>query len=259
MELQNIHLSILYTLLPDYLLNLLRMIGIMSSPIHGHYRCAPSPRTQTTSVKDSEKSRMVENSNKEGGNTNVLLDALQPQPIVAAMYSLFQSALHCTSQTTTNPSMTGIQFNTSNAPSFCYFFIDMQPTYGDKIDYSDYTFDSNYKSIEDSQNISTNPNCSVELSRQRSISEGSDDSFICFEEESDTSSESPIFEHIDFDSSADSSDCKLENQEHMKKVSNTIWCKFIQDLFLLIYIGAVQSQAGSSCNAHLGFCISSGP
>lgn len=222
MELQNIHLSILYTLLPDYLLNLLRMIGIMSSPIHGHYRCAPSARTQTTSVKESKKSRMVENSDKEGGNSNVLLDALQPQPLVAAMYSLFQSALHCTSQKTTNSSMTGIQFNTSNAPTFCYFFIDMEPTYGDKIDYSDYTFDSNHKNIEDTQNISTNLNCSVELNRQRSISEGSDDSFICFEEEGDTA-ETPIFGHIDFDSSANSADCKLDDQEHLKKVPNNNW------------------------------------
>lgn len=235
MELQNIHLSILYTLLPDYLLNLLRMIGIMSSPIHDHYRCAPSQRTWTASVKESEKSRMLENSNKEGGNTNGLMETLQPQPLVAAMCSLFQSALHCTSQNPTNAAMTGIQFNTSNAPSFCYFFIDLQPNYGNgnKIDYSDYTFDTNDKNDEDTQKISGEPNCSVEsteltLHRQRSISEGSDDSFICFEEDSDAE-DSATIDHVGFDSSANSADCQPDNQELMKRVN-------IKILYIYIYL-----------------------
>lgn len=248
MELQNIHLSILYTLLPDYLLNLLRMIGIMSSPIHDHYRCAPSQRNWTASVKESEKSRMLENSNKEvGGNTNGLMETLQPQPLVAAMCSLFQSALHCTSQNPTNAAMTGIQFNTSNAPSFCYFFIDLQPNYGNgnKIDYSDYTFDSNDKNDEDTEKISGNRNCPVEstefkLHRQRSISEGSDDSFICFEEDSDAEEESATIDHIDFDSSANSADCQLDNQELMKRVNNNIlYIILFETNLFLFYLGAV--------------------
>lgn len=246
MELQNIHLSILYTLLPDYLLNLLRMIGIMSSPIHDHYRCAPSQRTWTASVKESEKSRMLENSNKEGGNTNGLMETLQPQPLVAAMCSLFQSALHCTSQNPTNAAMTGIQFNTSNAPSFCYFFIDLQPNYGNgnKIDYSDYTFDTNDKNDEDTQKISGQPNCSVEsteltLRRQRSISEGSDDSFICFEEDSDAE-ESATIDHVGFDSSANSADCQPDNQELMKRVNiKILYIIIFETNLFLLNLGAV--------------------
>ncbi|KAH8413698.1 hypothetical protein KR222_004101 [Zaprionus bogoriensis] len=228
MELQNIYLSILSTLLPDYLLHLFRMIGIMSSPIHAnHYRYAPTQRTPPTSIKETDKARVLDSDSDKEGNTNVLLDTLQPQPLVAAMYSMLvadvvnnlQSALHqCTSQSTANAGMTGIQFDSTSEPSFCYFFIDMQPQSRDSFNYSDYAFDSNCKNVPDKQNMGDSNQSIMEstfsnLQRQRSISEGSDDSFICFEDDDGDAVDSAFGGHIDYDSSISIANCKPDDQD----------------------------------------------
>ncbi|KAL7737465.1 hypothetical protein ACLKA6_007603 [Drosophila palustris] len=210
----------------------------MSSPIHDHYRCvnASSRRSQANlSVQESEKkARMMEKSPEEAGSTGGLLDTLQPEPLVAAMYSLqfvadvvnrVQSALHqcTTSQKPTNSSMTGIEFASSSEPSFCYFFIDMQPQYATEFESSchDPDLDTDLKNISDKQ--STNNNSPVKtfacnMQRQRSISECSDDSFICFEDDSN-SVDCTTFEHVDFDSTDNTDDCKFDDsQEHRKRV-----------------------------------------
>lgn len=236
MELQNIYLSIFFTLLPDYLLHLFRMLGVMSSPIHDHYRCAPSRSSHSSSsvnIQESEKARMMEKSPEATGNTGGgLLDTLQPEPLVAAMYSLqlmadvvnrVQSALHqCTTsqKPTKSASMTGIEFASSSEPSFCYFFIDMQPQY---------EFESCHDpdpdlNISDKQNPDNSPvKTSCNLERQRSISECSDDSFICFEDDSN-SVDCTTFEHVDvdFNCTDTTDDGKLDSQEHRKRVNKSL-------------------------------------
>ncbi|EDW61181.2 uncharacterized protein Dvir_GJ21892 [Drosophila virilis] len=163
------------------------MIDIMSSPIHNHYRFAATRHTQSS---DSDKSELL--NNPEEGSTNILLDDLQPQPLAAAMYSLqlvadvvnkMQSALHQKPKNIVD---------SRPAPSFCYFFIDMQPQSGNNYNYSHYNLDScqSYKNMSDKEYLSRSP-LTVEaavfkLKRQRSISECSDDSFICFEEDSES-------------------------------------------------------------------------
>ncbi|XP_034477782.1 uncharacterized protein LOC117784219 [Drosophila innubila] len=240
MELQNIYLSIFFTLLPDYLLHLFRMIGVMSSPIHDHYRCASSRRPQSkplVNLQESEKARMMEKSAEETGNTGGgLLDTLQPEPLVAAMYSLqfvadvvnrVQSALHqCTTsqKPTKTASMTGIEFASSSEPSFCYFFIDMQPQYefeSCQDPDSDSNLNPDLKNISDKQSTdnSTAKTSFCNLERQRSISECSDDSFICFEDDSN-SVDCSTFEQVDadFNSTDNTDDCKLDSQELRKRV-----------------------------------------
>lgn len=205
------------------------MIGIMSSPIHDHYRyrCASSPKTTTSSVHESEKlsDRMMEKSSEEGKTGGLpSLDTLQPEPLVAAMYSLqctlynTLSALHqCkTSQKPANASMTSIEFASNSEPSFCYFFIDMQPQYDFET-----CHETDFKNISDKQTLSTEPspakNSFCNLERQRSISECSDDSFICFEDDSNAV-ECTTFGHADFNSTDNTDDCKFDSQELRKKV-----------------------------------------
>ncbi|KAH8413981.1 hypothetical protein KR215_011996 [Drosophila sulfurigaster] len=244
MELQNIYLSIIFTLLPDYLLHLFRMIGIMSSPIHEHYRCAaPTRRSQTTtatssSVQDSEitMSRMMDkSSSEEGSGSGSVLNNLQPEPLVAAMYSLqfvadvvnrVQSALNqCSTsncQMPTNSAMTSIEFARSTEPSFCYFFIDMHPQY-DTFDTCHDPDETDLKNMSDQQCASTGKtlakNISCKLARQRSISECSDDSFICFEDDTDLKDTNLPDDCINFDDQADfnstdnTDDCKFDSQE----------------------------------------------
>lgn len=162
----------------------------MSSPIHKQYRYASPRRTKTTS--ESDKGLLNNSAERSAG---ILLDELPTQPLAAAMFSfqLMADAVnralqHCTSQPK-NSSMTQIEFDSSNAPSFCYFFIDMQPHSESDYNYPDYNMNSyqNYTSLSDKQQLSNSPKTSEatdsKLQRQRSISECSDDSFICFEED----------------------------------------------------------------------------
>ncbi|KAH8261660.1 hypothetical protein KR044_013013 [Drosophila immigrans] len=233
MELQNIYLSIIFTLLPDYLLHLFRMIGIMSSPIHEHYRCAaPTRRSQATSSSVQQSEMMEKQSAEEGSGS--MLNNLQPEPLVAAMYSLqfvadvvnrVQSALHqCSTaascQMPTNPAMTSIEFARSTQPSFCYFFIDMQPQYDtfDSCQEAADDDDTDLKNMSDKHkhgaSMETTPaKASNKLARQRSISECSDDSFICFEDDSNLADDCTAFDdQADFNST-DNTDCKFDSQD----------------------------------------------
>ncbi|XP_034104076.1 uncharacterized protein LOC132793836 [Drosophila nasuta] len=254
MELQNIYLSIIFTLLPDYLLHLFRMIGIMSSPIHEHYRCAaPTRRSQTTtasssSVQDSEitMSRMMDkSSSEEGSGSGSVLNNLQPEPLVAAMYSLqfvadvvnrVQSALNqCSTsncQMPTNSAMTSIEFARSTEPSFCYFFIDMHPQY-DTFDTCHDPDETDLKNMSDQQCASTGKtlakNISCKLARQRSISECSDDSFICFEDDTDLKDTSDHQSQGMGTTAAKNTPCKITRQRSMSECSDDSFICFEDD------------------------------
>ncbi|EDW01921.1 GH20179 [Drosophila grimshawi] len=178
----------------------MRILVKMTSPIHKHF-CQ-----LVGGVQESEKSQMLCaknhnnnnncNCNKNGhhpiekaeGSAGRLLPYLQPEPFAAAMISfqmvagVVQSVLHQCKASQKPKCETPLQFNTSMEPSFCYFVVDMQPQTDNDYNYPDYGL----KSCSDlSPNISDS-DCfpiDLQLHRQRSISEGSDDSFICFKEE----------------------------------------------------------------------------
>lgn len=206
MELQNIPLSIFYILLPDYLLHLFRMfIGNMSSPLHDHFRFPPTPRRAPTasSAKESDKSRMLDNP-AENGAACVILDTIQRLLNIQCT----------TSQKPTTAAMTGIQFDSSRAIlSPCYFFIDMQ---------THYDFDPCHKSdyATEDEHPCTLETALLKPQLQRGLSECSDDSFICFEDDNN-SVDSDAFGWTDFnaeDNAAGGNVDDDDSQEVTKKV-----------------------------------------
>ncbi|ALC42639.1 Gadd34 [Drosophila busckii] len=139
------------------------MIGNMSSPIHDQIRCSPSRCCQPeTPAKASEHPV-----DKEGPGILLQLMAVLQKPPSAKM--------------------TSIQFKTSSEPTFCYFFIDLHPqsfTQYDSINsgLNKSTFNIGQENSHNNRSHSADTTF-MGLERQRSISECSDDSFICFEEE----------------------------------------------------------------------------
>ncbi|EDW09790.2 uncharacterized protein LOC6579982 [Drosophila mojavensis] len=206
------------------MLHILQMIVAMSSPIHKQYCFASPRRTKTTS--ESDKGLL---NNSEERNANILLDDLPPQPLAAAMFSfqLMADAVnralqHCTTSPPKNSTMTQIEFNSSSAPSFCYFFIDMQPQSENDYNFSDYNMNSyqNYTNPSDKQQPSschqTSEANDSKFQRQRSLSECSDDSFICFEDDN-KSIDSIAFGCTDCNGTDKMSEID-NSQEHRKRV-----------------------------------------
>ncbi|XP_001360868.2 uncharacterized protein PPP1R15 [Drosophila pseudoobscura] len=198
--------TLMGTLLDYFLLFVLRMIGSMSSPIYEHYRCAPSRQHAGSlwtpnNMQESEPAPSLE---QRTGTENLLMDALEPEPLANMFNSLqlmainvvnqMQTALQkrVTSKVSTNAAMPGLDaFHQCEPSSSCYFFIDLRNTTSRfKDSQEEFGNSTSHLSNDKNNNADDTAGSSAKKSmqRQRSISECSDNSFdICFEDDDESS------------------------------------------------------------------------
>ncbi|KAH8272908.1 hypothetical protein KR018_008590 [Drosophila ironensis] len=198
----------------DHFLFVLRLIANMSSPIYEQYRCAawkpnkaPEPPAPNPPVVKHEKELIMPN--------------LQPEPLATMMsfqlmaidvVNQMQTALHkCVSAAQSPPKMAGLE---AFQKSPCYFFIDLRPP-PTRPRFMEPREEEEVGPSPVSSPSDRNNNGSVAkakpFQRQRSISECSEDSFICFEEEEedddgdDDKDDEPEVDEDDSDDEDDSS------------------------------------------------------
>ncbi|KAH8390427.1 nucleolar transcription factor 1 [Drosophila serrata] len=187
----------------DPFLFVLRLIANMSSPIYEQYRCSPSHRlTGRPLWKPNKVNKEPEaeplDSHRTVTKEQLLMPPLQPEPLASMMsfqlmamdvVSQMQSALHqcvAASQSPPGVKMAGLKLDALRRS--CCFFIDLHP-------HSRHGFKESLDEPNSSQ-VSSDKNNNADVSggsstkagcfrRQRSISECSEDSFICFEDDAD--------------------------------------------------------------------------
>ncbi|XP_068146040.1 LOW QUALITY PROTEIN: uncharacterized protein PPP1R15 [Drosophila tropicalis] len=200
-------MSIFYNLMGtffDFLLLAVQLLTNMSSPIYEHYHCAP-PRGPARSLWNRKQKEKVGKTESESSKTSDVDHCAEP---LATMISLqmmamdvidqiqVQEALHqcATSQSSPKPKTTptaGIEMKAFPPVGHPHSVtsIDLQPQsiplckgIQDKDDFENAI--SHSQRSNDSNN-NANAEAARRLHRQRSISECSEDSFICFEEDVD--------------------------------------------------------------------------
>ncbi|XP_016953266.1 uncharacterized protein LOC108026689 [Drosophila biarmipes] len=190
----------------DPFLFVLRLIANMSSPIYEHYRCGPSPLSAGS--RSLWKPNKVHQEAPEVKPLEVPEDLripqLQPEPLdpLATMMSFklmamdvvsqMQTALHnCVNQSPPVAKMAGLELDALRrcVPSSCYFFIDLHPRHGFKETAEECPTSqapSDRNNNAGSSGRSADKSC---FQRQRSLSECSEDSFICFEDDAEVEDE----------------------------------------------------------------------
>ncbi|XP_017013481.2 uncharacterized protein PPP1R15 [Drosophila takahashii] len=192
----------------DPFLFVLRLIANMSSPIYEQYRCGPSRPLSAGSRGSLWKPNKVHQEAPEvkAKPLEVPEDHLRipqlpvPDPLdpLATMMSFklmamdvvsqMQTALHkcVNAQSPPGAKMAGLELDALRrcVPSSCYFFIDLHPHHGFK-DTAEECTASQVPSDRNNNAGSSGGSAakSSSLQRQRSISECSEDSFICFAED----------------------------------------------------------------------------
>ncbi|EDV36278.1 uncharacterized protein Dana_GF12046 [Drosophila ananassae] len=174
----------LWGALLNHFLFVVRLIANMSSPIYEQYRCASwKPK------KVQDKKETTKHESRRTGAEELLMPNLQPEPLATMMsfqlmamdvVTQMQTALHkCVNAAQSPPKMPGLE---AFQRSPCYFFIDLHPQ-------ARHPFKEAAEEVSSSQLSSDKNNngspAKAPLNRQRSISECSEDSFICFAEDDD--------------------------------------------------------------------------
>ncbi|KAH8401404.1 hypothetical protein KR009_005275 [Drosophila setifemur] len=201
----------------DYFLFVLRMIANMSSPIYEQYRCAPwkPNKVQEPEAKTHESRR--------SGAEELLMPNLQPEPLATMMsfqlmamdvVSQMQTALHQCVGAQSPPKLPGLEVF-QRSP--CYFFIDLHPQPRQCFKESPEEVNSSQAPSDKNNNGSR---LKTALQRQRSISECSEDSFICFEEDDDEKCVDAD-EEADVDDEDDDDDDEEDDDDDDSSVQST--------------------------------------
>ncbi|EDW57059.1 uncharacterized protein LOC6615824 [Drosophila sechellia] len=192
----------------DPFLFVLRLIANMSSPIYEQYRFGPS-RPLSSGSRTLWKPNKVHQEAPEVKPLEVPEDlripTLQPDPLnpLATMMSFklmamdvvtqMQTALHkcVNAQSPPGARMAGIELDALRrcVPSSCYFFIDLHPHHGFKETAEECPTSQASSDRNNNAGCSQGSTPKSSLQRQRSISECSEDSFICFEDDAEQADE----------------------------------------------------------------------
>ncbi|XP_039480442.1 protein phosphatase 1 regulatory subunit 15A [Drosophila santomea] len=225
----------------DPFLFVLRLIANMSSPIYEQYRCGPS-RPLSAGSRSLWKPNKVHKEAPEVKPLEVPEDlripTLQPDPLdpLATMMSFklmamdvvtqMQSALHkcVNAQSPPGAKMAGIELDALRrcVPSSCYFFIDLHPHHGFKDTAEECPTSQVSSDRNNNAGSSAASTAKSSLHRQRSISECSEDSFICFEDDAEEEDEDVEEDDDEDDDDDDSSSVQFtacgedENTEELK-------------------------------------------
>ncbi|XP_030370361.1 uncharacterized protein LOC115620978 [Scaptodrosophila lebanonensis] len=221
-DIQKISMSIFHTLmgaLLDYMLVLLRTIANMSTSItptrlqaEGFWRQKKMPEPEPSHLLQERK-----------GDENILFNSLQLMADVVVQTAWNQCAPNAIT-------MKGIdldQMDLCSEPTFCSFFVNINPRARNRFICSKDEFSSSPKSNDSNNNADELLGCSTAadhetmfyegfkkpmIQYQRSISESSEDSFICFE---DNCNEDNCYEgetdeeDIDDDAGINACDCTV--------------------------------------------------
>lgn len=219
----------------DPFLFVLRLIANMSSPIYEQYRFGPS-RPLSAGSRTLWKPNKVHQEAPEVKPLEVPEDlripTLQPDPLnpLATMMSFklmamdvvtqMQTALHkcVNAQSPPGAKMAGIELDALRrcVPSSCYFFIDLHPHHGFKDTAEDCPTSQASSDRNNNAGCSQGSAAKSSWQRQRSISECSEDSFICFEDDAEQADED-VEDDDDDDSSVQFTACgEDENIEELK-------------------------------------------
>ncbi|XP_017125502.1 uncharacterized protein LOC108144863 [Drosophila elegans] len=191
----------------DPFLFVLRLIANMSSPIYEHYRFGPTPRPLSTGSlwKPNKVHKEPEAKAKPlEVPEDLLIPPMQSDPLdpLATMMSFklmamdvvsqMQTALHkcVNSQSPPGAKMAGLELDALRrcVPASCYFFIDLHPHPQPSFKEPAEECPSSQVASDRNNNAGSSGAASAKgdrLQRQRSISECSEDSFICFEDDAE--------------------------------------------------------------------------
>lgn len=192
----------------DPFLFVLRLIANMSSPIYEQYRCGPS-RPLSAGSRSLWKPNKVHQEAPEVKPLEVPEDLripqLQSDPLdpLATMMSFKLMAMDVVSQMQTalqncvnaqSPpvaKMAGLELDALRrcVPSSCYFFIDLHPHHGFKETAEEAPTSQVPSDRNNNAGSSGGSAAKSSLQRQRSLSECSEDSFICFEDDAEEEDE----------------------------------------------------------------------
>ncbi|KAH8322540.1 hypothetical protein KR074_003108 [Drosophila pseudoananassae] len=177
-------LHTLWGALLNHFLFVVRLIANMSSPIYEQYRCASWKPKKVQDKKEATK----QHESRRTGAEELLMPNLQPEPLATMMsfqlmamdvVTQMQTALHkCVNAAQSPPKMPGLE---AFQRSPCYFFIDLHP-------FKEAAEEVSSSQLSSDKNNNGSP-AKAPLNRQRSISECSEDSFICFEDDDDENDE----------------------------------------------------------------------
>ncbi|XP_016992191.1 uncharacterized protein LOC108053967 [Drosophila rhopaloa] len=186
----------------DPFLFVLRLIANMSSPIYEHYRCGPTPRPLSTgSLWKPNKVHKEPEAKPLEVPEDLLIPPMQSDPLdpLATMMSFKLMAMDVVSQMHTalqkcvnaqsppGAKMAGLELDALRrcVPSSCYFFIDLHPHTQTRFKESAEEHSASQVSSDRNNNAGSSGAKGDRLQRQRSISECSEDSFICFEDDAE--------------------------------------------------------------------------
>ncbi|XP_017045175.1 uncharacterized protein LOC108090826 [Drosophila ficusphila] len=195
----------------DPFIFVLRLIANMSSPIYEHYRCGPTSRPlPTASLWTPSKGHQEPAAKPSEVSEDLRIPPIQPDPMdpLATMMSFklmamdvvsqMQTALHkcVNAQSPPCAKMAGLELDALRrcVPSSCYFFIDLHPRHGFKEAADEFPTSQVSSDKNNNSGSSGGSPAKGSLQRQRSISECSEDSFICFEDDTEGENENDIEE-----------------------------------------------------------------